>query len=604
MAKLPVTMTFNVTDNTSKAFAEINQRLGQLNAFSGKYNKVLDENKAKLKEFTSLSQTLGSGLMKAGAALTAGITLPVIGFGVAAVKAGANYEQAMNDLQARTQSSTEDMGLLSAEARRLGLSTVFGASDASKAMTELGKAGFNTQQIIGSTASVLNLAAAESLDMGAAATLVSDTINQFGLKADDATRVVDMLGKAAGISSIDIGQLQYSLKYAAPEAARFGIKLEEVSAAIAQLGSRGIKSEMAGTSLRAFFNSITADTEKQNKLMKAGIFGKDLFKDSKTLKSLPEMLGALKKANLSATQLTEIFGVQFSGNIAGLIQDSTELGLKLGDIKDSAGFEADVASARTKGWNGEVTKLKNAFEELFIEISYGANGENSPLSFLTGMVGSTRELVNWFRDLSPAVQTFGLVGAVAAAAIGPLVGVAGTFLFMLPQMQIGLGIATGGFYSMAAGIGISTAALSGLLLGIPALIAAGIFVYQNWEGVRDLFAEIGNMAIGIAKAGNLFGLGAFLKDDYFKRTLGNETSVKMPDANFDKATSGLGGFQAKGPSFDAGNFSQYYSNENPGQKNLSEVLIKLGGFIPPGTTTSVSPNSDAFVTLDMGRAMQ
>lgn len=362
----PVIFNFSVKDLATKAIGDINKTLATLNDTSAKFNREITLNNKKFEDLGKLSTKVGQGFLKVGAGLTAAITVPVVAFGVEALKAGANYEQAMNDLQARTQSSAADMGLLSAEARRLGTSTVFGATDASKAMTELGKAGFNTQQIINSTGSVLNLAAAESMDMAAAATLVSDTINQFGLNASDANKVVDQLAKAAGISSIGITDLQNSLKYAAPQAARFGIELDQVAASIAFLGSKGIKSEMAGTAIRSFFNSITSDVEKQNRLMKAGVFGKDLFKDANTLKSVPEMLEVLKKANLSATEMTEIFGKEFSGPISFLIDAGDKLKEMNADVLDSAGFSAEVAAARTKGFNGEMLKLKNSFEELFI----------------------------------------------------------------------------------------------------------------------------------------------------------------------------------------------------------------------------------------------
>ncbi len=602
--KIPVTMTFTINDMTSKALSDINQRLEQLNSSAGKFNSTLDENKAKMQAFSTATKSIGQGLVKIGAALTAGITLPVVAFGVAAVKSAATFEQSMNDLQARTQSSAEDMTLLSAEARKLGISTVFGASDASKAMTELGKAGFTTQQIIKSTGSVLNLAAAESLDMGSAATLVSDTINQFGLKADDATSVVDMLGKAAGISSIDIVQLQNSLKYASPAAARFGITLAEVSGAIAQLGQRGIKSEMAGTTIRSFFNSITADTERQNKLMKAGVFGKDLFIDKDTLRDLPTMLGVLKKANLSATQLSDIFGKEFGGNISGLIEDSSLLGKTVADVMDSSGFEAEVAAARTQGFNGEILKLKNSFEELGIAVAYGEDGRGSLLSWLTSGVELAKDAVMWFHNLSPEIQNIGIFGAIAAAAIGPLLAALGGFLLILPGLLTGFGLLTGLIDGVALSIGGVELALTPILGPIAALVLALGALYLAWGNIADIMKFVTN---GLFTIPNWFikTLGFNYQVPQFRSGLGQETGVNM-GAGLSRAFSPpvAGSFKAAAPSFDTTKFDQFYGTQNAGNINKSEVMINLGGFIPPGTTTRVSPNSDAFVTLNRGGAMQ
>ena len=87
------------------------------------------------------------------------------------------------------------MQQLTATARELGEKTMFSATQAGEAMTYLGMAGWNSQQIMAGMPGLLNLAAASNTDLARTADIVSDDLTAFGLSAEHAGHMADVFAK-------------------------------------------------------------------------------------------------------------------------------------------------------------------------------------------------------------------------------------------------------------------------------------------------------------------------------------------------------------------------------------------------------------------------
>ena len=70
-----------------------------------------------------------------------------------------NFEKTMAKTRAILRPTINEMAALEKEAKRLGQTTAFTATQAGEAFVEMGKLGFKAGQIIASTASILDLAA-------------------------------------------------------------------------------------------------------------------------------------------------------------------------------------------------------------------------------------------------------------------------------------------------------------------------------------------------------------------------------------------------------------------------------------------------------------
>src|SRR5210317_1741940 len=89
----------------------------------------------------------GQAMMGVGASLSKGLTLPIVGVGVAAVAAGASFEKSMNKVKAVSGATGSQFTSMSDTAKELGRTTQFSASQAADGMSFLAMAGFQANDI-------------------------------------------------------------------------------------------------------------------------------------------------------------------------------------------------------------------------------------------------------------------------------------------------------------------------------------------------------------------------------------------------------------------------------------------------------------------------
>lgn len=174
------------------------------------------------------------------------------------------FSDTMQEVQAVTQATAAEFDVLNEKAKELGRTTSFTASQVAGAMAELGRAGFDPQQIESATEHVLDLARATTTELPRAAEVMASTMNQFGLSASDSKQIADTLTATVNSSAQGMEDLAEALKPVAPIAAEAGASLEQTSAAIGILANNGIKGSLAGSALaRAYKNLSTPATRKE-----------------------------------------------------------------------------------------------------------------------------------------------------------------------------------------------------------------------------------------------------------------------------------------------------------------------------------------------------
>ncbi len=296
----------------------------------------------------------------------------------ASAKTAANFEQSMARVQAITGATTEEFKKLEEQAKMLGATTQFTASQAAEAMGFFALAGFKSNEIMGVMPDVLNLAAAGQLDMATAADITSKTIRGMGLDVSDAGRVMDLLTKTFTTSNTDLIQLGDAFKFVGPVAAASGRGMEEVAASIALLSDAGIQGGMAGTTLRQMLITLSKPSAEGAKLMsKLGIEVADA-----TGKMLP--LGeVIRQLSLATDGLTEeaklnvigrIFPARTLGGVLALMEQGADrMVAKTNELADSAGTAARIAQIQMDTTSGAFKILLSALEGVQIAIGDKVN---------------------------------------------------------------------------------------------------------------------------------------------------------------------------------------------------------------------------------------
>lgn len=186
---------------------ELFELLGKIRIDMTGFDDALKEVDAKAKTVEDKFTSVGEAMSNVGGKMTKGITVPAIAAAGAAVKIGADFEESMSKVSALTGASEKEMSKLEDTARDLGKTTAFSAKEAADGMSFLGMAGFKTNEIVSAMPAVLDLAGAGQLDLADAADIASNVLSGFGMEANEAGHMADVLAKAATNANTDVGQL-------------------------------------------------------------------------------------------------------------------------------------------------------------------------------------------------------------------------------------------------------------------------------------------------------------------------------------------------------------------------------------------------------------
>lgn len=346
-------------DNTRQAFGKLKGEVKSLNESLGKIGEGIK------------GATLATAPMAAGVAL--------------ATKTFAGFEQQMSIVRSLTGNiSNQVFGEMNAEAKRLGATTSFSALQAAQGFQFLALAGFNAQDQIGSLESVLNLAAAGSLDLGLASDIATDSLSALAPAFDDPAKKVEnlsnLVNKFALIQSktnTNVQQLGEAVKYGGGTLASFGVPLDEIIASMGALANAGLKGSMGGTSLMNMFNQIISPTEKAKQIMsELGISVADangkLLPIPKLVEHLTTSLNKIKSPTQKAEAAVELFGIRGIRAFNSLENEGSASLQKLIDMSAGAsqgmGSAMEQAKIRLDNLAGTFDMWTSAVEGVLIEI--------------------------------------------------------------------------------------------------------------------------------------------------------------------------------------------------------------------------------------------
>ena len=438
------------------------------------------------------------------------LSIAAIGIGVKkATDIFVAFDDEIRKVQATSGATAEQMNNLRDQAKELGRTTRWSASEAAEAQFEFAKAGFQANEIYNATPGILNTATAGQLSLAEATEITAGTLRMFKLNADQSKRVGDALAMTANSSTTDIRGLGESLKYAGLGATDFGMSLEQTLAVLGTLGNNKIDSSMAGTGLRAVFstlkdkNKIKLLTDLDIQLTENGEYRNFL----KILDDIKVKTSGMEKAQ-RLSYLDQVFGREGGLVISALFKtnqkDFDEL---LKKIEDSKGYSQKVAEIYDGGLGGSFKNLSSAIEGVsisFIEVL--APTFITVTNIATSAINTFTRFFEWLNSGSTIANTlmFAIAGITTALAtykgtllavnlITLIVGKSTLFLsWAKGTLAAAYGIAQlagGGFAGILGLINvlmIPTAGIIGIVVGAVAGLGAGFyFLYKKSETFRN-----------------------------------------------------------------------------------------------------------------------
>tara|TARA_R110002020_G_scaffold81777_4_gene202844 strand:- start:4421 stop:6577 length:2157 start_codon:yes stop_codon:yes gene_type:complete len=381
-----------------------------------------------------------------GSMLSFGVTAPLVAMGKQAFDTFSNFENAMMKVNTVTGASVEEFKMLTEEAKRLGATTQFTASQVADLQLVLGRKGFDPTAIKEMEGSILDLALATGEDLSLAADTVASSINAFGLQTDDAASVANTLASAAANSSIQLSTFSTAFGHAGASAKAVGVDIEELSAMMGVLMDNGIKASKAGTGLRKTFM----------KLNEEGI-------------PFKQTLNALSDGSMTLNQAQGMVGTTAANQLLILSQNREKIAELTNEYDNNTTRLSEMAEAMGNTTFAKVKKMQSAIEGLKLEM--GA----LIADMITPLIHKITQLANKFSGLDSETQKSIIKFAAVAAAIGPVLIAVGALTGLFGNLFLAVKkVATTGFTLFTNPIGI--------VVGLVAALSAGVlYLIGNWD---------------------------------------------------------------------------------------------------------------------------
>lgn len=473
-------------DKTGQAFASVKRNMRDIDGAAASIGQKMDR--------------VGTRFTRAGGAMSFALAPAGLGL-LSMVRTAGDFEASMNRVAAVSGATGDAFEALKAKAADLGSTTVFSASEAADGMSFLAMAGFETNEILAAMPGVLNLAAAANMDLATSADIVSNVLTGYGRTAEETAAVNDVLVATMTGSNTDLRQLGDAFKYAGPLAKSAGVEFELTAAILGRLGDAGIQGEMGGTALRGAITRLLAPTKGVNAALET--LGVNLYDATGAMIPFEDVLVQLAPHAHRSAEMMEIFGQRAGPAMISLLAQGTDGIFEFRDaLREAGGTAEEVATRQMQGFNGQLKALRSAFEGLAIAI-----GESGLLETLTDVVEGITYAVRVLSESNPKILKFGTVFVGLAAAIAPVVAVAGLFVTAIAAISAPVLLA----------VSAVTAITSALVAFWPEIRAGIQWVGDFASAVHDGFMEVAAPAIdhftGLASE-SVSAFGALLRGDF------------------------------------------------------------------------------------------
>lgn len=452
------------------------------------FTKGLSQSEEKLQAF-------GKGLGKVGKMATMGFTLPVVAAGTAATKMAMDFETQMTNVFTLMDEGTIHSRDWKQEVLDLSKKVPQSTDVLSKGLYDIISAGIDAGSAIDVLAVASKSATAGVSDTATAVTAITSVLNAYGMEADQATDVSDILFTTIKYGVTTFPELSDAIGKVLSVAAAANVSFEEVGAALATMTKAGIDTNQATTALTGIISSFIRPTTEAKEVAAAigfelsavtlsteglqGALQLMMDKIGLTVDSLMEMEGAGKTEEEIMNNVATSIGLnidQFAtlipnvralkGMLALASQDGAVFNDMMTHMQDRTGATEVAFNKMAQTAQFEFDLAMSSVKATMIEIG------QIILPVAADIFREIGKLADKFGELSPEMQKTIVVGTGIAAVIPVLLWMTSAVIGMIPKIKAlttamhTLSTATKG---VLGPIGLAVAAYAALGFGIDKL---------------------------------------------------------------------------------------------------------------------------------------
>lgn len=368
----------------------VSQLSSEIMGASGAINNMLGQLAFQTSAYLSRTE---SAAMSMGIVATAGL--------YKATQQAIKFDYAMQGVQAIA--GKNNIGNLGDQA--MEMSNKFGVAidKMVKGLESLARAGVSPQNMSGILEQAMGLSKLEDLDLNTAINDLLSTTNLLDTKNLDLespeyvealkyqNQKITATSEAAPINAQDI---IHTLEHVGGYASSTNIDQDDLYAVIAQLGSKGTRSELAGTSLRAFLAAGQKDTA-QRALKRIGLNVSDLWKNDDTIMSISDMKDVLDEA-MDERGYSKQERLEFYSDFVGYKQANQVMKIdtaSVRDYKNKIDQSLDINEKINMVLNTTQTRLQNIFQtgrnfltKVGQPIMFALDQVLKPINFVVGIL--------------------------------------------------------------------------------------------------------------------------------------------------------------------------------------------------------------------------
>ena len=391
--------------------------------------------------------------------------------------AAAAFETATMKVSTIADTNAVSLDTLANGVMDMSLDTGQAVGDLSEALYSALSASVDTANSVQFTATATKLATGGFTSSATSVDVLTTALNAYGLEADKAGSISDMLITTQNLGKTTVDELAASVGKVIPLASAYGVEMDNLSAAYAELTKGGIATAEAGTYLKGMLRELgdSGSTVSKTLIEETGYSFAQLMQQGYSLGDVLDVLGETVGGDAGA------FNELWSSAEAGLgalslyNAGAAQFNTTLDAMQNSIGATEAAYATMTNATAHSKEEMQNAAANLQIVIGQNLN---PAIERLYGIGTSALTVATRFAQDHPIV-----VKALTAVAVGVgavAVGIAG-FTFVTQ-------VAIPAIASFGVALNAALGPIGWVALGITGIVAAGaalIAMFQEEETEYD-----------------------------------------------------------------------------------------------------------------------
>ena len=424
---------------------------------------------------------------------------------IEASEAAAAFETGVAKVSTIADTSRISMGEITSQISALSRETGQSVTGLSEAVYSAISASVDTASAVQFTGTATKLAAGGFTAASTAVDVLTTALNAYGLSADKASNISDMLITTQNLGKTSVDELAASVGKVIPLAAAYGVEMDNLSAAYAELTKGGIATAEAGTYLKSMLSELGDSGSTVSAVLKAqtGATFAQLTEQGYSLGDVMEVLG--KSVNGNAGAFNELWSSSEAGIGALSLYNAgaTQFNTTLNAMQTSAGATQAAYDAMTNTVEHSKEALSVATENL--KISFGQTINPYLKTFYdlqTNVLNGVSKFVTEHPVVAKAITALTVGFGAAILAVG---GIAAASLTAIPAVAA-LGAAISAAIWPATAIAAAVTAVVGVVMLLSdAFSKAEDETAGMTAATREQYYELQNLQSEYEKACSKYG---------------------------------------------------------------------------------------------------